>query len=109
MYFCRRSFCGGSPVDIVLGMGYNNVVEPGFGNGGMRMAEQTLLELKGSVEDIVFRNSQNGYSVLVMNSNGIAVTAVGCMTDVSVGDDLSLKGVLESSSRLWRTVCFFLL
>lgn len=57
------------------------------------MAEQKLLELKGSVEDIVFRNSQNGYSVLVMNSNGIAVTAVGCMTDVSVGDDLSLKGV----------------
>ncbi len=57
------------------------------------MQEQQLLELRGSVEDIVFRNNSNGYSVLTLDCNGIAATAVGSMTDVNVGDDLRLVGV----------------
>ena len=59
------------------------------------MSEQ-LLELRGSVEDIVFRNNSNGYSVLTMYCDGIAATAVGIMTDVNIGDDLKLVGV-------WKT------
>ncbi len=57
------------------------------------MAQEQLLELRGSVEDIVFRNNQNGYSVLTLYCDGVAATAVGTMTDVSVGDDLRLLGV----------------
>ena len=56
------------------------------------MSEEQLLELKGSVEDVVYRNNQNGYSVLTMNCDGIAATAVGIMTDVNVGDELRLLG-----------------
>ena len=60
------------------------------------MPNEQLLELSGSVEEIIFRNSQNGYSVLTMYCDGIAATAVGTMTDVNVGDDLKLIGV-------WKT------
>ena len=57
------------------------------------MSDQQLLELRGSVEDVVFRNDRNGYTVLTMDCNGIMATAVGSMTDVNVGDDLRLVGV----------------
>ncbi len=57
------------------------------------MSEGELLELKGSVEEIVYRNRQNGYSVLTLNCSKTEVTAVGIMADVSVGDDLRLLGV----------------
>ena len=60
------------------------------------MSEQQLLELKGSVEDIIFRNNQNGYSVLTMYCDGVAATAVGIMTDVNIGDDLRLVGVWKN-------------
>ncbi len=60
------------------------------------MSDQQLLELRGSVEDIIFRNNQNGYSVLTMYCDGVAATAVGTMTDVNVGDDLRLVGIWKN-------------
>ena len=60
------------------------------------MPDEQLLELCGSVEEIIFRNDKNGYTVLTMFCDNIAVTAVGNMTDVSVGDDLKLTGT-------WKT------
>ena len=60
------------------------------------MSKEQLLELRGSVEDVIFRNNQNGYSVLTLYCEGIAATAVGIMTDVNIGDDLKLIGV-------WKT------
>lgn len=61
------------------------------------MSEQQLLELCGSVEDIIFRNNTNGYSVLTMYCDGIAATAVGSIPDVSVGDELRLVGVWKTN------------
>ena len=40
--------------------------------------QQTLLELSGSVEQIIFRNDKNGYTVLELSVEGELVTAVGC-------------------------------
>ncbi len=59
------------------------------------MPEDELTEIEGSVEDIVYRNSQNGYSVLLLCCDGELVTAVGTMTEVSVGDDLRLIGSMR--------------
>lgn len=56
------------------------------------MEERQLLELKGSVEEIIYRNENNGYSVLNVLCDGINTTAVGNMSDVSVGDELRLVG-----------------
>ncbi len=60
------------------------------------MEEKELLQLCGTVEEIIYRNENNGYSVLTMLCDGIHATAVGMMTDVNIGDELKLVGN-------WRT------
>ena len=60
------------------------------------MQEKTLLELMGSVEQIVFRNEKNGYTVLELAAANELVTAVGSMPWVNVGEDLRLLGVWKN-------------
>ena len=38
-----------------------------------------LLELNGEVEEIIFRNAENGYTVLSLNCSGEEITAVGLL------------------------------
>lgn len=51
-----------------------------------------LEKLEGEVEDIIYRNSENGYTVLEVNCAGELFTAVGIMPLVSVGEALSMLG-----------------
>ncbi len=51
-----------------------------------------LYELKGEVEQIIFRNEKNGYTVLNIVSNDELITAVGIMPLVNVGESLNLFG-----------------
>ena len=48
--------------------------------------------LTGSVEDIRFRNDENGYTVLVLDSDGDPVTVTGMLPPVTTGDCLELEG-----------------
>lgn len=48
--------------------------------------------LKGFVEDIVFRNAENGYSVIDVSVDKALITAVGMLACVSVGEELTMKG-----------------
>ena len=48
--------------------------------------------LSGSVEDIKFRNEQNGYTVLEVGCDDELVTAVGVFADISVGEQIKLSG-----------------
>ncbi len=59
------------------------------------LSENEINEIEGSVEDIVYRNNQNGYSVIMLSCDGELVTAVGKMTEVSVGDELRLIGKIK--------------
>lgn len=56
------------------------------------MQEDTLLEMTGSVEQVIFKNEKNGYTILELNSNGELVTAVGTMPYASVGEELRVLG-----------------
>lgn len=56
------------------------------------MAEKELLQLCGTVEEIVYRNGNNGYTVITVMSDGVTATAVGTMSDVNIGDELKLVG-----------------
>ena len=47
------------------------------------MYEETLLEMTGSVERVVFRNEKNGYTVLELNNGQELVTVVGTIPLVS--------------------------
>ncbi len=49
--------------------------------------------LTGAVDEIIFRNDENGYTVLVLETeDGEPVTAVGAFPSVTPGDTLSLEG-----------------
>ncbi len=48
--------------------------------------------LTGSVEEIRFRNDENGWTVLVLDSDGAPVTVAGSLPPVTPGDFLELDG-----------------
>lgn len=56
------------------------------------MAKKELLELCGSVEEIIYRNENNGYTVMTMMCDGEIATAVGSISAVNIGDELKLVG-----------------
>ncbi|MGN0467746.1 MAG: helix-hairpin-helix domain-containing protein, partial [Acutalibacteraceae bacterium] len=54
--------------------------------------EENRQVIKGFVEDIVFRNPENGYSVIDISCDGKLITAVGSLASVCVGEELSMSG-----------------
>ncbi len=59
---------------------------------------EELERLEGDVEDIVYRNNENGYTVLEIDIGGELITAVGIMPLVAVGETLSLMGSFVNHS-----------
>ena len=51
-----------------------------------------LIEIIGEVEDIIFRNESNGYTVFEIISGDEQVTAVGNVASISVGEEVKLIG-----------------
>lgn len=56
------------------------------------MTEEALLRLSGVVENIVYRNEDNGYTVLELADGDDYITAVGVMPQIGVGDCVELTG-----------------
>ena len=48
--------------------------------------------LNGVVEGVIYRNPENGYSVLDVSCDGKLITAVGLLSVVEPGESLSLRG-----------------
>lgn len=63
------------------------------------------MKLKGKVEDIVFRNEENGYSVLNLDADGRLITAVGIFPIISEGECLELVGEYKNNSRFGEQFC----
>lgn len=61
------------------------------------MGNTGLLEMTGSVEEVIFRNEKNGYAVVELNNGEELVTAVGTMPYVGVGETLHVFGQWVSS------------
>lgn len=55
-------------------------------------AQDESVLLEGTVEEIRFRNEQNGYTVFDIGCDSELVTAVGIFTDITCGDTLTLHG-----------------
>ncbi len=49
-------------------------------------------KLSGSIEEIRFRNDENGYSVLTVDSDGAPVTVVGNFPQITPGDFIEAEG-----------------
>ncbi len=66
------------------------------------MAENQMISISGTVEDIVFYNDENGYVVLDMDCNNELVTAVGMLGEVHEGEELTLYGDYVNSPKYGR-------
>ena len=62
------------------------------------MDNEKLYELDCTVERIVYRNEENGYTVIETNVDGNEITAVGTMPEVCEGEHLHLLGRFTSHS-----------
>ena len=57
------------------------------------------MKLIGTIEDIIFRNEENNYTVLVINSNNNRITAVGKFPQVHEGLSVELEGQTSINSK----------
>ena len=55
--------------------------------------------IKGIVEEIIYRNTDNGYTVAVINCNDENITAVGKFPQVSQGEFVELDGSFTKHNR----------
>lgn len=75
----------------------------------MRYDDDNATMIKAFVEGIVYRNPENGYSVLDMSCDGELFTAVGLMSTVCAGEELSMRGewtVHQSFGRQFKVETF---
>ena len=50
------------------------------------------MKIEGSIEDIIYRNEENGYTVALLDFNGTLVTIVGKMISANIGENISVEG-----------------
>ena len=51
-----------------------------------------VIEINGCVENITYRREDSGFTVLDISSDGELVTVVGVLPQVTVGEELRLRG-----------------
>jgi len=54
------------------------------------------IQLEGTILNVIYQNSENGYAVLRLSTEGDTVTVVGCLPDAAAGERLYLEGVWVS-------------
>jgi len=59
------------------------------------------LELKGSIEDIIYQNEANGYTICEMQTEEERITAVGYLPFINQGDTLKMIRKIRCSPRVW--------
>ena len=64
------------------------------------------MKISGCVEDIIFKNSDNGYTVLNIDFNGSLLTCVGKCLSVNVGEDVELEGQFVKNNRFGEQFAF---
>ena len=59
----------------------------------MTLEEQDLIELTGSIDSVIYKNEENGYTVLrLINENGETVTVVGTFPYAAQGENMIVTG-----------------
>jgi len=59
--------------------------------------DQTVKTISGTVENIIYKNADNGYIVLDLNCDGRPVAVIGTLGEVAEGEKLSLTGSFVTS------------
>lgn len=66
------------------------------------MMEENYEQLSGSVEEIIFKNSETGYIVFDIDCDGQVITVIGELGDIAEGERLELIGNYVSSAKYGR-------
>jgi len=59
-------------------------------------------ELRGTIEEIIFTNEENGYTVCVIETPDEMVTAVGIMPYIGAGEEIAVRGNWDMHPTLGR-------
>ncbi len=59
------------------------------------------MELKGQVEEIIYQNELNSYTIAELATESDLITIVGYLPFVNVGDYLKVIRKNGSTSRIW--------
>ncbi len=66
------------------------------------MEEQQLEQLEGTVEDIIFENTDNGYVVFELSGNGALTVVCGTVGELHVGQSVICRGRYENHASYGR-------
>ncbi len=61
-----------------------------------------MVKITATIEDVIFRNAESGYSVVGLDYNGTLLTAVGVFPSVAEGLGVELEGDFVENSRYGR-------
>lgn len=73
----------------------------GEGEGAIE-AREAIEILSGTVEDVIYRNAENGYTVLTLDVGGAPETVVGTLGEIVEGESLKLRGSYVSNAKYGR-------
>lgn len=64
------------------------------------------MQIEGVLEELIFRNDENGYTVAVISNGGTPVTIVGKLVSANVGENLSLEGEFVNNKKFGYQFAF---
>lgn len=68
------------------------------------MEYEAVKYVEGFVENIIFRNEDNGYTVFDITYNGEEVTCVGVLSYISAGEFIAAQGEFVKTSRVLHAI-----
>ena len=57
------------------------------------------MQIEGTIEEIIFRNDLNGYTVFIVDFKSTPVVCVGKLVNANIGENLSLEGDYVNSKK----------
>ena len=64
------------------------------------------MKITGSIEDIIYKNSENGYTVLNIDYKGRLLTCVGKTVSANIGEDVEMEGDFVQNSKFGEQFAF---
>ena len=64
--------------------------------------EQELEQLEGTVEDIIYENSDNGYTVFEVSGGGVMTVVCGVVGELHAGETVICRGKYENHATYGR-------
>ena len=65
-------------------------------------------QIKGFIKNMVYRNEENGYTVLTLQAEGEEITVVGSLRAVDIGDTIAIACASSGTvtEKLSAFICF---